>query len=83
MLLEQFDEYQALVVQQRAPGDPRPLFQLSQGPAPVAFNVLPNGSAPYVGTNFGSRNVTWMDPQSAPRIRNELEYDDRIPDQRQ
>ncbi len=64
--LEQFDEYQALVVQQRAPGDPRPLFQLSQGPAPVAYNILPNGSAPYVGTNFGSRNVTWMDGSLHP-----------------
>ena len=35
--LQQFDEYQAQVVQQRAPGDPRPLFQLSQGPSPVVL----------------------------------------------
>ena len=40
--LQQFDEYQAQVVQQRASNDPRPLFQLSQGPAPVVYNVLPN-----------------------------------------
>lgn len=64
--LEQFDEYSALDVQQRAPGDPRPLFQLSQGPAPVAYNILPNGSSPYVGTNYGSRNITWMDPTLHP-----------------
>src|SRR5215472_16740940 len=64
--LQQFDEYQALVVQQRAPGDPRPLFQLSQGPAPVSYNVLSNGSAPYVGTNFGSRNATWLDGNLHP-----------------
>jgi hypothetical protein len=59
--LQQFDEYQALVVQQRAPGDPRPLFQLSQGPAPVVYNIQANQSAAYVGTNYGSRNATWMD----------------------
>ena len=64
--LQQFDEYQALNVQQRAPGDPTPLFRLSQGPSPVAYNVLANGSAPYVGTNYGSRNVTWMDPNLRP-----------------
>jgi carboxypeptidase family protein/TonB-dependent receptor-like protein len=58
--LQQFDEYQAQVVQQRAPGDPRPLFQLSQGPAPVVYNVLPNSTATYVGTNYGSRNISWM-----------------------
>jgi hypothetical protein len=64
--LQNFDEYQALVVQQRAPGDPRPLFQLSQGPAPVVYNVLPNQSAAYVGTNYGSRNAFWMDPNLHP-----------------
>ena len=54
------------MVQQRPPNDPRPLFQLSQGPAPVQYNVLPNGSAAYVGTNYGSRNVTWLDPICIP-----------------
>lgn len=64
--LQQFDEYQAVAVQQRPPGDPRPLFQLSQGPQPVQFNILPNGSAPYVGTNYASRNVYWLDPDLHP-----------------
>lgn len=64
--LQQFDEYQAIAVEQRAPGDPRPLFQLSQGPRPVQFNILPNGSTPYVGTNYASRNVYWMDPNLHP-----------------
>jgi hypothetical protein len=64
--LQQFDEYQAQVVQQRAPGDPRPLFQLSQGPAPVAYNILPNQTASYVGTNFGSRSLYWMDGNLHP-----------------
>jgi hypothetical protein len=64
--LQQFDEYQALNVQQRAPGDPTVLFKLSQGPAPVVYNVLANGSASYVGTNYGSRNATWLDPNLHP-----------------
>jgi hypothetical protein len=64
--LQQFDEYQAQVVQQRAPGDPRPLFQLSQGPAPVVYNVLGNNTATYVGTNYGSRNIYWMDGNLHP-----------------
>ncbi len=62
----QFDEYQAQVVQQRLSNDPRPLFNLSQGPAPVVYNILPNGTAAYVGTNYGSRNVTWLDPTLHP-----------------
>ena len=61
-----FDEYQAQVVQQRAANDPRPLFQLSQGPAPVSYNIQPNGVAPYVGTNYGSRNAAWMDKTLHP-----------------
>jgi hypothetical protein len=64
--LQQFDEYQAQVVQQRAPGDPRPLFQLSQGPTPVQYNIQPNGTATYVGTNFGSRSTTWIDGKLHP-----------------
>jgi hypothetical protein len=62
----QFDEYQAQVVQQRPANNPLPLFQLSQGPAPVVYNILPNGTAPYVGTNYGSRNITWLDPTLHP-----------------
>jgi hypothetical protein len=64
--LQQFDEYQAQVVQARAPGDPRPLFQLSQGPAPVQYNILSNLSAPYVGTNYSSRSAYWMDGHLHP-----------------
>jgi hypothetical protein len=64
--LQQFDEYFAQVVQQRAPGDPRPLFQLSQGPAPVVYNLQPNNTATYVGTNYGSRSIYWMDGRLRP-----------------
>jgi hypothetical protein len=64
--LQQFDEYQAQVVQQRAPGDPRPLYQISQGPTPVVYNILNNNTATYVGTNFGSRSIYWMDGNLHP-----------------
>jgi hypothetical protein len=64
--LQQFDEFQAQVVQQLAPGDPRPLFRLSQGPAPVGYNVRSDNTAPYVGTNFGSRSIYWMDGNLRP-----------------
>ena len=62
----QFDEYLAQNVQQRLSNNPLPLFQLSQGPAPVAYNIQPNGAALYVGTNYSSRNVTWLDPTLRP-----------------
>jgi len=64
----QFDEYQAHVLQARAVTDPRPLFQLSQGPAPFAYTILPNGSSPYLTTtgNYTSRNIQWLDPTLHP-----------------
>lgn len=49
--LQQFDEYQAQAVQARAPGDPRPLHQLSQGPTPFAYATRAGGTVPYLGTN--------------------------------
>ena len=64
----QFDEYQAQVVQQRLSNNPLPLFQLSQGPAPVVYNIQPNGTAAYVGTNYGSRNITWLIPRCIPAM---------------
>src|SRR6185312_1048755 len=64
--LQQFDEYQALDVQQRAPGDPRPLYQLSQGPLPIQYNIQPNLASLYVGTNYGSRSLYWMDGHLHP-----------------
>jgi hypothetical protein len=64
--LQQFDEYQAQVVQQRANTDPQPLFHLSQGPAPVVYNLRSNGTAGFVGTNYSSRNIYWMDGNLKP-----------------
>jgi len=65
---QQFDEYQAHVLQARAVTDPRPLFQLSQGPAPFTYTILPNGSSPYLTTtgNYTSRNIQWLDPTLHP-----------------
>ena len=78
--LQQFDEYQAQVVQQRAPGIPTPLFQLSQGPATVHITYSP--------TNPLSTLVQTTDcgpvldgRQSASRLRDELELDGGIPGQ--
>jgi hypothetical protein len=65
---QQFDEYQAHVLQARAVNDPRTLFQLSQGPAPFTYTILPNGSSPYLTTtgNYSSRNIQWLDPTLHP-----------------
>jgi hypothetical protein len=57
-----FEEYFATVSIQAPPGDPRPVFQLSQGPPPFRFNILPDGSVPFSGSNFGNRNASWFDP---------------------
>ena len=59
---DQFDEFTALNFQARAPGDPRPLFQLSQGPNPVVYNIRNNSGSPYVGANFSGRTASWWDP---------------------
>ena len=56
-----YDEYIATSNQQAAPGDPSPVFQLSRGPTPVRFQVNPNQTSLFVGSNFGSRGVEWWD----------------------
>jgi hypothetical protein len=61
-LRAQFDEYVAQANLQRAPGDPRPLFQISNGPGPIPINVRPNGTSGFLGTNYSGRNVEWWDP---------------------
>ncbi len=61
-LNQNFEEYASNVSFQSAPGNPTPAFYLSQGPGPVNFNVLQNGTSPYVGTNYGSRTATRYDP---------------------
>lgn len=57
----QFEEYEANAVVQRAPGDPRPAFQLSDGPGGIAYQIRSNGTSPFLGANFSSRNADWWD----------------------
>jgi hypothetical protein len=58
---EMYDEYQGIALQQAAPGDPTPIYQISRATAPPAPRVL-NGVAPYVGTNYSGRNISYWDP---------------------
>src|SRR5262249_34841410 len=62
-LNQNFEEYFASANVQQPSGDPRVAFYLSQGPPPVVFNPAPDGSVPFVGTNFSSRNISWYDPK--------------------
>ncbi|MCC6862299.1 MAG: TonB-dependent receptor [Bryobacterales bacterium] len=59
---QNFEEYFTSVTQQRPSGDPRPAFFISQGPGTVNYPVLPNGTSPFVGANYGARSATWYDP---------------------
>ncbi|MBI3210192.1 MAG: TonB-dependent receptor [Candidatus Solibacter usitatus] len=59
---QNFEEYFATASVQSPPGDPRPVFQLSQGPAAVRFNLNADGSVPFTGSNFSNRSASWMDP---------------------
>ncbi|MBI3210940.1 MAG: TonB-dependent receptor [Candidatus Solibacter usitatus] len=61
-LNQNFEEYLASANIQSPTGDPRTAFKLSQGPPAVAFTTNADGSVPYVGTNYASRNATWYDP---------------------
>jgi len=61
-LNENFEEYFATATVEREPGNPDLAFYLRQGPTAPRFNIQPDGSAPFVGTNFGSRTASWRDP---------------------
>ena len=56
----QYDEYVAIANQEPAPGDPTPIYQISRGTKPQPFNIV-NGVAPFVGTNYGARGVSYWD----------------------
>jgi hypothetical protein len=60
--LENFDEYFATANIQPQPGNPAHIFKLSQGPPPIDFNVRPDGSASYIGTNYSQRVASYLDP---------------------
>jgi len=57
-----FDEYAGAFNILQPTGDPRHLFQLQNGPGPIRYVVNSDGTVPYTGANFGSRNATWRDP---------------------
>jgi hypothetical protein len=59
---QNFEEYLATANIQSPAGDPRTVFKLSQGPPPFRFNVNPDGSVPFIGTNYSARGVSWRDP---------------------
>ncbi len=61
-LSQNFEEYLAAATVQAPVGDPRPAFALSNGPGAAGFKTAADGSAPFVGTNFSSRNASWIDP---------------------
>jgi len=68
---QNFEEYFATASVQPPVGDPRPAFRLSQGPGPVGFKIAPDGSAPFVGSNYSNRNASWLDPNiRSPYIMN-------------
>jgi hypothetical protein len=47
---------------QKETGNPDVAFTLRNGPPAVPFTVLPDGTAPFVGSNFSGRNASWFDP---------------------
>jgi hypothetical protein len=61
-LSQNFEEYFTSLTLSRPSGDPRPAFFIGQGPGPIQYNILPDGTSPFVGSNFANRNATWSDP---------------------
>jgi hypothetical protein len=58
-----YQEYLATATLQAPVGDPQHVFRLSQGPAPFQYVLQPDGSVPFIGTNYSSRSATWWDPK--------------------
>jgi hypothetical protein len=59
---QMIDEYSTSVVVQRPSGDPRPAFFLKDGPGPIQYPIRPDGTSPFVGTNYSGRTASWWDP---------------------
>jgi hypothetical protein len=57
-----FEEYLATATIAQPTGNPNYAFRLSEGPPPIKYNVQPNGSVPFIGTNYSTRNASWWDP---------------------
>ncbi|MGQ9635936.1 MAG: TonB-dependent receptor domain-containing protein [Bryobacteraceae bacterium] len=56
-----FEEYAGRFDITQPTGDPRHQFVLSQGPGVIAYRVLPDGTVPFTGTSYGTRQATWRD----------------------
>jgi hypothetical protein len=57
-----FEEYLATATVQAPTGDPRHVFRLSEGPPAFQYRVQPDGSVPFIGSNYSSRSASWWDP---------------------
>ena len=70
-LRENFDDYLATASIQQPPGNPDIAFRLSQGPPTIRFNIQPDGSAPFVGSNYSARPASFYDPNMrSPYVMN-------------
>ncbi|HUQ91367.1 MAG TPA: hypothetical protein VM120_06785 [Bryobacteraceae bacterium] len=70
-LRENFEEYLATASIQQPSGNPDIAFRLSQGPPAINFTIRPDGSAPYIGTNFSGRSASYYDPNMrSPNVMN-------------
>ncbi|MBL8238076.1 MAG: TonB-dependent receptor [Bryobacterales bacterium] len=61
-LTENFEEYFASAAVEKEPGNPDVAFYLKNGPPTTAFRLQADGTAPFIGTNFGGRSASWRDP---------------------
>ncbi len=61
-LRENFEEYLAQAVVEREPGNPDVAFYLRNGPPQFSFRTNPDGSAPFIGTNYTGRGASFLDP---------------------
>ncbi len=68
------EEYGSITARIDTPsGDYRPRFQLSAGPSlPLPWpQIRPDGTIPFLGTNYGSRTASWVDPhRKSPYVMN-------------
>jgi hypothetical protein len=58
-----YQEYLATATLQAPVGDPQHVFRLSQGPQPFQYVLQPDGSVPFIGSNYSSRAASWWDPK--------------------
>ncbi len=66
-----FEEYSGTVNLLLPTGNQGYLFQLKDGPGPVQYTILPDGTVPYTGASYSSRSATWRDPNlRSPYVMN-------------